>query len=159
MARPKRIQIAGGVYHAASGGVDHCAMFRGVADRTLWQVLYAKALVRYEWTSLIYCEMTTHVHMIIETALPNIARGMQWLNGTYAQAFNQRHGRHGHLFRGRYAAVVIQSDFQYAAAWAYVAHNPVRAGLCVRAQDWPWSGIAPGTPLPNWDMGIGNTGV
>ena len=150
MARPKRVQVAGGVYHAMTGGVDHCAMFRGVEDRTLWQALFAKALARYAWRSLIYCEMTTHVHMIVATANANIGRGMQWLNGTYAQAFNQRHGRHGHLFRGRYVSVLIQSDFQYAAAWAYVAQNPVRAGLCARPQDWPWCGVKPGKPLPPW---------
>lgn len=155
MPRPKRIQVRGGVYHVMSRGVDRCAFYRGAADRILWVALLAKTIERYGWNSLIYCEMTTHFHLIVETPEANIARGMQWLNGTYAHAFNQRHARDGHLVRGRYAAVLIESDAQYATAWIYVAYNPVRAGLCSRPEDWPWSGIAPGKPLPGWDLGSG----
>ena len=77
---------------------------------------------------------------------------MQWLNGTYARAFNDRYGRDGHLLRGRYASVLVESDEQYAATWAYIAYNPVRAGLCRRPHEWPWSGVAPGRALTETDM-------
>lgn len=135
-----------------SRGVDHAAMYRSADDRTLWIALFAKALARYDWDSRIFCLLTTHFHMLIQTRQANIARGMQWLNGTYARAFNDRHGRDGHLLRGRYASVLVESDEQYAATWAYVAYNPVRAGLCRRPHEWPWCGIAPGRPLPREDM-------
>src|SRR3954471_6161480 len=100
MPRPKREQRPG-VHHVTVRGVDRCAMFRGDADRILWSGLYVKALAKYEWESLIYCQMTTHLHLLVKTSHVNLARGMQWLSGTYAQAFNRRHGRDGHLLRGR----------------------------------------------------------
>jgi putative transposase len=140
-------------------GVDHCAMFRGTVDRTLWIARYAKTLARYDWESFIYCQMTTHLHLLIKTRHPNLARGMQWLNGGYGYGFNQRHGRDGHLLRGRYSSVLIESEEHFAAAWEYIAYNPVRAGLCRRPEDWPWSGVAPGQPLPPTDTPRGLTPV
>ena len=157
MPRPKRIQVAGGVYHVTTRGVDHCAIFRGVPDRTLWIALYAKTLAKFDWESFIFCLMTTHLHMLVKTRQANLARGMQWLLGAYGYGFNQRHVRDGHLVRGRYASVLIESEEHYAAAWSYIAYNPVRAGLCKRPQDWPWNGIAPGRPLPELDMARGLT--
>jgi REP element-mobilizing transposase RayT len=135
-----------------SRGVDHCALYRTDDDRLLWLRLYAKALGRYRWESLIYCQMTTHFHLLVRTFEANLARGMQWLLGTYALAFNQRHGRDGHLVRGRYVSVPIESERQFAASWSYIAYNPVRAGLCAEPHEWPWMGVAPGVPLPAWDM-------
>jgi REP-associated tyrosine transposase len=149
--RPHRNQVAGGVYHVTARGVDCSAVYLDVDDRTLYIAVFAKTIARYGWACHIYCLMTTHLHMIVETPRPNLARGIQLLNGVYGRAFNERHGRVGHLFGGRYGSVLIESDEQYAAAWDYVAHNPVKAGLCRRPEDWPWSGIAPGTPLPTRD--------
>jgi hypothetical protein len=135
-----------------SAGVDGCAIYRGDDDRRLWIGRFAKTLARFEWESIIFCLLTTHFHMMIRTHEPNLARGMQWLNSGYAQGFNERHGRFGPLLRGRYVAVQIESDEQYAVTWTYIAYNPVRAGLCPRPQEWPWLGVAPGRPLPDWDV-------
>jgi putative transposase len=88
--------------------------------------------------------MTTHYHVIVETPDANLAAGMQHLNGFYAQLFNERHSRTGHLFQGRYGATLMQSDDQLEATLRYVLMNPVRAGLCDRADDWPWS-------WPTWE--------
>jgi putative transposase len=84
--------------------------------------------------------MTNHYHLIVEAEQPDLSRGMQRLNGRYAQLFNQRHGRDGHLFRGRYSAYVIDRESRLENSCRYVLENPVRAGLCKQPSDWPWSG-------------------
>ena len=88
------------------------------------------------------------MHLLIEAPRGNLGRGMQHLHGKYAQRFNQRHGRQGHLFQGRFGAVRVKDDAQLWMAAAYIAANPVRAGLCER----PWSSHAAivGERAPFW---------
>ena len=85
--------------------------------------------------------MTNHYHLIVGTALWRLSDGMQRLNGIYAQAFNRRHNRSGHLFGERYGSWVVRDEQHLLAACHYVLHNPVRAGLCERADEWPWTGL------------------
>jgi REP element-mobilizing transposase RayT len=84
--------------------------------------------------------MTNHYHLVLQLKQPNLSRGMQRLNGAYAQDFNERHGRVGHLFQGRFWAQLIETDEQLSAVCLYVVTNPVRAGLCEDVTAWPWSG-------------------
>jgi putative transposase len=84
--------------------------------------------------------LTNHYHLIVEAAQPDLSSGMQRLNGRYVQLFNQRHGRDGNLFKGRYSVYVIDSESRLEASCLYVLENPVRAGLCETPSDWPWSG-------------------
>ena len=77
---------------------------------------------------------------IVETERSKLSRGMQVLNGRYAQRFNQRHDRDGHLFRARYSVYVIDDEAGLEASCLYVLENPVRAGLWEKPSDWPWSG-------------------
>jgi len=86
-----------------------------------------------------FCLMKTHFHVVVEAELPRISKGMQRLLGPYAQDFNQRHGRAGHLFGDRYGARAIDSERYLGDAVQYVILNPVRAGLAESAADWPWS--------------------
>jgi hypothetical protein len=83
--------------------------------------------------------MPNHVHLLVETTTPNLAGGMQWLHGTYATRINRRHDRCGHLFQGRYGSVRIESDAQLSTTLAYIARNPVVAGLCRAVREWSWS--------------------
>jgi hypothetical protein len=85
--------------------------------------------------------MTSHYHLLFRTPEPNIAAGMQMLNGSYALTFNQRHGFSGHLFDRRYGATFIQSDEQLWVTARYIAYNPVEAGLCVDPADWTHGSI------------------
>lgn len=86
--------------------------------------------------------METHVHLVVTTPEPNLGRGMHWLSGTYAQKFNARHGRSGHLFGDRFFSRVVVTNSHLVAAIAYVLANPVRAGLVERPEHWPWSSFA-----------------
>ena len=86
--------------------------------------------------------MDTHVHVVVQTPEPNLGRGMQWLCGRYAQDFNARWQRSGHLFGRRFYSAVITTDRHLLGSIAYVLRNPVEAGLVDRAESWPWSSYA-----------------
>ena len=90
------------------------------------------------------CLMTTHYHLVLETTRENLSDGIQHLSGTHALRFNKRHRRTGHLFGARFGSRVIEGEDYLAAAIDYVWHNPVRAGLVERPEDWPWSHIRTG---------------
>jgi putative transposase len=83
--------------------------------------------------------MPNHIHLLIETAEPNLGEGMQRLQSLYAQVFNATYGRSGHLFQGRFGAVRIRTQPQLDVVLDYIARNPVEAGLCRTSDDWPWS--------------------
>ena len=89
--------------------------------------------------------MTNHYHVVIETPSGEVSCAIQYLNGTYATYFNERHERSGHLFCGRFRAAVVENERHLQAACAYVLLNPVRAGLVPTAEDWRWAG-AVGSP-------------
>jgi REP element-mobilizing transposase RayT len=84
--------------------------------------------------------MTNHVHLLIETRRPNLSAGMQQLHGRYAQLFNERHRRTGHVFGGRFWSEPIESDEQFETVGDYILDNPLTAGLVARREDWPWLG-------------------
>ena len=86
-----------------------------------------------------YCLMGNHYHLLIETPRPNLALGMRQLNGVYAQHFNRRYRRVGHLFQGRYKAVLVERDSHLLELCRYIVLNPVRAHLCSHPARWPWS--------------------
>ena len=141
MPRPLRVQ-APGLYHLTAQGVRRSALLRGGRDRATLLDLVAELVQRYRWTCEAYCLMTTHYHLLVRTKHPNLAAGMQWLNGRWGQLFNLRHREVGHVFRARYASVLIEADGHAFEVVRYLALNPVRAGLCLDPLDWPWSSYA-----------------
>jgi REP-associated tyrosine transposase len=141
MARQPRSALpAFGVFHVTSRGVDRCSIFYDDADRERFVVLLKKIVAEYCWQCHAYCLMGNHFHLLIEIELWSVSAGMHKLNGVYAQKFNERHKRIGHLFQERFHARVIRDDEHLADACAYIWNNPVRAGLCAEAHVWPWSG-------------------
>jgi hypothetical protein len=86
--------------------------------------------------------MGNHVHLLIETPEPNLGKGMHRLHGAYAQSFNHRHEKTGHVFDRPYGANLVQSDVELWVIVAYIAANPVVAGLCATPEAWPWSSYA-----------------
>jgi putative transposase len=142
MARPPREELAGGIHHVYARGNAKEAIYRDDADRERYLVILGKAVVRHRWRCLAYCLMDNHVHLLIETPVPNLGSGMQWLHSLYAQAFNHRHERAGHVFQGRFGAVRVRSDAQLLMVARYIARNPVEGGLCGDPDDWSWSSHA-----------------
>jgi REP element-mobilizing transposase RayT len=129
-------------FHAYCRGVDGALLFRDDVDRVNWVSLLARTVDHFRWQLWTYCLMTNHLHLVVETNLDGLSRGMHRLNGTYAQRFNRRHERTGHLFQNRFSVRAIDSERQLLATCAYVLDNPVRAGVCDGAREWPWSGAA-----------------
>jgi len=138
--RANRIQPSETTYHVtAHGNEDGAAIFLDDHDRRMFVRTLAEAVSRAEWNLHAYCLMDTHFHLIVHTPRATLATGMGRLNSVYAQTFNRRHGRRGHLFRDRYWSAPIMTDEHAITAMRYIARNPVSAGLCATAADWPWS--------------------
>ncbi len=114
-------------------------MFHDDFDRAGFCNRLAHITRALEWTCRSFCLMTTHYHLIVDVAENRLQPGMQRLNGPYAQEFNRRHGRSGHLRGERYRATPILSDGHMLRAFRYVVRNPVKAGLCATPADWKWS--------------------
>jgi REP element-mobilizing transposase RayT len=139
VARPPRLLVANGIYHVAARGNERAAIVRSDTDRRAFEEILGSTPERYGWRILSYCLMNNHYHLLVQTPVPNIAEGMRHLNGVYAQWFNRRYTRVGHLFQGRYGATLVQADGHLLAAARYIVRNPVVAGLCRDPADWPWS--------------------
>ena len=152
MPRKPREERPGAIHHVYARGNDRRVVFRDDADRWTYLTLLGRMTRRQRWLLLAYCLMDNHVHLLVETPEPNLGRGMQRLHGTYAQTHNERHGRCGHLFDGRYGAKPVKTDAQLWVVAAYIARNPVEAACCRRAEEWPWSSHAAvlGGRSPAW---------
>ena len=141
MARlPRHLLPEHGVFHVTTRGAARCSISQDDDDRRLFLSLLAQVVRRTGWNCHAFCLMPNHHHLVVMTHVDLLSVGLHQLNGRYAQAFNERHARSGHLFGDRYAAFVIADDDHLANACEYVVQNPVRAGLCARADDWRWSG-------------------
>lgn len=139
MARPLRIEYPGAVYHVTSRGNEKKAVYRDAHDRETFLNTLRHVTKRYNWLCHAYCLMDNHYHLLIETPDGNLSVGMRQLNGVYTQLFNRRHHRTGHLFQGRYKAILIQKDTHLLEVCRYIVLNPVRAGMVERPQNWQWS--------------------
>ena len=120
-------------------GNERRAIFRDDVDRERFIGILARVAEESGWTVLAYCLMGNHFHLLVRTPEPNLNGGMHRLNGTYAQWFNRRHARVGHLFQGRYGARLVRGDSHLHATIRYIVRNPVRSGLCSNPRDWRWS--------------------
>jgi len=121
-------------------GVAGSSLFRDDFDRGAFCDLLARTGRRFEWRCDAYCLMTTHFHLVVVSRRASLSAGMHWLSGLHAQRFNRRHDRKGHLFENRFSARVLHDEEHWENACRYVFDNPVKAGLCEKAADWPWSG-------------------
>jgi putative transposase len=139
MARPLRLQYPGAVYHVMARGHERSAVFRDAEDRAKFLALLASIVPDEKWEVHGYCLLGNHYHLLIETPGGELSRGMRSLNGKYAQWFNWRHDRRGHVFEGRFRAVLVQKESHLLELHRYIVLNPVRARLAERAGDWRWS--------------------
>jgi putative transposase len=123
----------------ASRGNEKEPVFKDAADRQNFLNTLQHVNKRYHWICHACCLMTNHYHLLIETTEGNLALGMRQLNGVYTQLFNKRHGRAGHLFQGRYKAILIQKDSHLLEVCRYVVLNLVRARMVGKPEDYSWS--------------------
>ena len=139
MARPLRICLPGGVYHVIARGNGRATIYRDDADRFRFLRTLGHVVDRFGWLCHAYCLMGNHYHLVVETPRSNLPTGMQQLNGPYAQRFNERHGRCGHVFQARYRSILVEKESHLLALCRYIVLNPVRAGLCARPRAYHWS--------------------
>jgi len=110
MARPLRLEFAGALYHVTSRGDGREAIFLADGDRRLFLDVLAGVGDRFNWSVHAYCLMTNHYHLLVETPDANLSKGMRQLNGVYTQRFNRTYTRSGHVFQGRYKAILAQKE-------------------------------------------------
>jgi REP element-mobilizing transposase RayT len=171
MARKLRIEYPGAVYHVMSRGNRRAAIFADDTDRECWLETLTEACAKTHWEVQAYCLMRNHFHLVIETPQPNLVAGMKWLMGTYTSRFNRRHKEFGHLFSGRYKALIVDgSDNGYLKTVCdYVHLNPARAKVLKAAQPlsaFGWSSypqyLAAPSRRPSWlrvDRLLGEWGI
>jgi REP-associated tyrosine transposase len=139
MARPLRIEFSGALYHITSRGNAQSDIYLGDNDRNTFLSLLENTVKRHDWYCHAYCLMSNHYHLLIETNTPSLSKGMKYLNGTYTQCFNRKNNRVGHIFQGRYKAILVQKDNYLLELSRYIVLNPVRARMVRSAREWPWS--------------------
>jgi putative transposase len=139
MTRPLRLEFPGALYHVTARGDNHGIIFVDDTDRRKWLSVMALVSSRFNFHVHAYCQMGNHYHIVIETIEGNLNQGMRQLNSLYSQHFNRRHERVGHVFQGRYKAILVHKDSHLLELARYIALNPVRAGLVTQAGDWLWS--------------------
>lgn len=139
MARPLRLCLPGGIYHVIARGNAGGPIYRDDLDREHFLSGIDHTVDRYGWLCHAYCLLTTHYHLVVETPLPNLPLGMRQLNGNHASRYNRRHDRRGHVFEARYRSILVEGPQYLLEVARYVVLNPVRAGICSRPEEWPWS--------------------
>jgi len=140
MARQIRIQYPGAVHHVTSRGNERRNIFRSDADRRKFLELLAEAVTRFAWCLTGWVLMSNHFHLVLETPEHlTLSEGMQWLNGTYADWFNRKYKRVGHLFQGRFKSFLIEKEAYLLEVLRYVVLNPVRAGMVETPEAYRWS--------------------
>jgi putative transposase len=153
MARPLRIEYPGALYHVTARGNARQPIFLSKDDAKRFLDALSDTALRLGWRFYAYCLMTNHYHLLVETEHANLGRGMRHLNGTYTQAFNRAHSRVGHVFQGRYKAILVEAEAYFLELARYVVLNPVRAGMTERPGDWLWSSYRAtlgDVPAPQW---------
>ena len=139
MARALRIEYPGAFYHLMHRGNAGSDIFKSERDRERFLEYLGKAVERYELRIHSYCLMTNHYHLLVETAQPNLSQAIKWINVSYAAYFNRKRKRSGHLFQGRYKAILIDADEYLTHLSRYIHLNPKRARMVEDLKDHPWS--------------------
>lgn len=153
MSRPLRLDHAGALWHVTARGNERREVYRDDADRREFLRLLGRSVELFGWKLHAWVLMGNHYHLLVGTPEATLSRGMRQLNGDYAQHFNKRHGRDGHVFQGRFKAILVQREAHLLEVARYVVRNPVRAGMVASPGDWEWSSFratAGLEPSPDW---------
>jgi REP element-mobilizing transposase RayT len=139
MARKPRVHYPGALYHAILRGNSGQTIFFDDNDRTRFYLLIQEGVERFGHRIHAFCLMTNHVHLAIQIADISLSRILQNLSFRYTRWVNWRQGKTGHLFQGRYKAVLIDADTYLQELTRYIHLNPVRAGMVRETEKYPWS--------------------
>jgi len=153
MSRPLRLEFPDALYHVTARGDRQEDIFEDDQDRELFLATLGQVISQFNWTCHAWCLMDNHYHLLIQTPDGNLSKGMRQLNGVYTQASNRRHRRVGHLFQGRFKAILVDRDAYLLELLRYVVLNPVRASMVKKPGAWPWSSYRASVglePAPPW---------
>jgi REP element-mobilizing transposase RayT len=155
MSRPTRIEYPGAIYHVMGRGIEGKKVFPEDEHRERFLRFVGQAVEGGDLVVHAYCLMTTHYHLLLETPRAGLGRWMQYLLGVYAQWFNIREERFGHLWQSRYKAILVEKGPYLSECSRYIHLNPNRAGLSRPAERWKWSSYrnyvgGPGRPAMPW---------
>ena len=139
MARPLRIEYPGAVYHVTSRGNARQSIFIDYVDRQVFLKVLGNVVEKYNWLCHAFCLLDNHYHILVETQDPNLSLGTRQLNAVYTQRVNIRHHRVGHLFKGRYKAILVEKNEHLLELCRYIVINPVRARMVSEPRQWQWS--------------------
>ena len=149
MSRPLRIEFLGAIYHVTSRGDRREPIFEDDTDRAALLGVVVEGMGRYDAQVLAFCLMGNHYHFVLHTRRANLSRLMRHLNGVYMQAYNCRHRKVGHLFQGRFKAILVDRDAYLLEVCRYVELNPVRTRMVVGPGDGA-VGRQPAPANPTW---------
>ena len=139
MARPLRIEYAGAMYHITARGNEGNSIYKTDRDREKFLEYLKTNHDRYGVKVHAYCLMTNHYHLLIETPRANLTRSMQVLNSSYTTYYNTKRKRKGHLFQGRYKAILVDKDSYMQELTRYIHLNPLRANMVLSPEEYIWS--------------------
>lgn len=139
MSRPIRIEFPDALYHVTARGDRREDIFEDDQDRQAFLLTLEQVVAQFNWLCYAWCLMDNHYHLLIQTPDGNLSKGMRQLNGVTTQTSNRRHRRVGHLFQGRFKAILVYHDAYLLELSRYIVLNPVRAGMVKAPGDWPWS--------------------
>lgn len=158
MARPLRLEAPGEFSHVLARGNSRLPIFEDDRDRIVFLDLLLEVTERFDVRCHAYCLMGNHYHLLVQPMAGGLPRALRQLNGVYAQRFNRRHQRAGHLFEGRYKSILVDRQSYLLELARYIVLNPVRAKLVEMPEAWRWSsytataGLAPPPPFLTVDF-------
>jgi REP element-mobilizing transposase RayT len=139
MTRPLRLEREGAIWHITSRGVERRNIFLDRNDRFSFIELLGNIVVLAHWHLHAYVLMSNHYHLLLDTPERTLSLGMKRLNETWAEHFNWRHDRVGHLFQGRFDSRPVDAENHLRELFRYIVLNPVRCGAAEYAADYEWS--------------------
>lgn len=142
MARPLRIEYKDAFYHVTSRGDNKNPIFKSDTDKEKFLSYLENCFLRYRSVVHCYCLMDNHYHLLLQTPLANLSEIMRYINGSYTTYFNIKRKRCGHLFQGRYKAILVEKDAYALELSRYIHLNPIRAKIVNRPGDYKWSSYA-----------------
>jgi putative transposase len=161
MPRRRRENDPGDTHHVFTRGVARSPVVLDAEDYQRGLRLLAATVSRFDLRCHAWCFLSNHTHLLVTCPLGNLSAAMQWYWSRMAQTFNQRHGRVGHLYQGRFGSRLVEDERHLLELLRYIPLNPVRAGVCGAPEEWLWSsytataGLRPApsflTPAPLYD--------